>query len=236
MEVKQLRRALVAVPIAVLMIAAPAAAEAAKRPLKPVGWGPLSSKRAAKLIKRSGYEPRPENRAANHRVPKRALLRAWRRRSEMPYARFVDGRFRGTTDEILQWAARKWGLPVRVLRAVAVVESWWQMSAVGDNGDSFGIFQVRRPYHCWGECRIARRFTAFNADYYGGIIRAYFDGTQGWLNTVERGRQYESGDLWGSIGAWFSGRWWTEPAAGYIEVVRQRLRERTWRRDYFRHG
>ena len=154
----------------------------------------------------------------------------------MPYARFVNGRFRGTTDEILQWAARKWGLPVRLLRAVAVVESWWGMSAVGDNGDSFGLFQVRRPYHCWDDCKIARRFTAFNADYYGGIIRAYFDGTQGWLNTVERGKQYRAGDLWGSVGAWFAGRWWTEPAADYVGVVRMRMRERTWLRDYFRAG
>jgi hypothetical protein len=213
-----------------------AAADPAAAATKPVGWGPLSSKRAAKLIKRSGYEPRPENRAANHRVPKRKLLRRWQRRSEMPYARFVNGRFRGTTDEIIQWAARKWGLPVRVLRAAAVVESWWQMSAVGDNGDSFGLFQVRRPYHCWGECRIARAFTAFNADYYGGIIRAYFDGKMPWLNTVERGRQYRPGDLWGSVGAWFAGRWWTQPAADYIAEVRRRMKERTWRRDFFRAG
>ena len=106
----------------------------------------------------------------------------------------------------------------------------------GDNGDCFGLFQVRRPYHCWGECRIARRFTAFNADYYGGIIRAYYDGRMGWLNTVERGRQYRAGDLWGTVGAWFAGRWWTDPAASYIGVVKQRLRERTWRRDYFRGG
>ena len=73
------------------------------------------------------------------------------------------------------------------------VESWWHQSAVGDNGDSFGLFQVRRPYHCWGECRIARDSTAFNADYYGGILRAYFDGKMGWLNTVERGRDYRAG-------------------------------------------
>jgi len=234
--VKPLACAPAAISLAVLAIAVAPAADAAKRPLKPVGWGPLTSKRAAKLIKRSGYEPRPENRAANHRVPKRRLLRAWRRQSEMPYARFVDGRFRGTTGDIIRWAARKWGLPVKVLRAVAVVESWWRMSVVGDNGDSFGLYQVRRPYHCWRKCRIARRFTAFNADYYGGIIRAYYDGRMGWLNTVERGRQYRAGDLWGSVGAWFAGRWWTEPAAGYIEVVRQRLRERTWRRAYFRNG
>lgn len=37
----------------------------------------------------------------------------------------VDGRFTGTTDEILQWAACKWGLPDNLLRADAVAESTW---------------------------------------------------------------------------------------------------------------
>ena len=212
-----------------LIVAAPAAAITAK----PVGWGPLSSKQASNKVKRSKWEPRPENKAENHRVPKRRLLRAWRARSEMAYAKFVNGRFEGTTDEIIQWAARKWGLDPELLRAVAVVESWWRMSAVGDNGDSFGLYQVRRPFHCWDECAIARRFTAFNADYYGGIIRAYFDGKMGWLNTVERGEQYVPGDIWGSVGAWFSGRWRTQPSLDYIGVVQQRLSERTWARPDF---
>ena len=201
--------------------------------VKPVDWGPLTSKAAARKLKRSGYEPRPENRPANRRVPNEQQLRAWHKRSEMPYARFVNGRFRGTTDEIIAWSARKWGLDPDLMRAVAVVESWWRMSAVGDNGDSFGLFQVRRPYHCWGGCAIARRSTAFNADYYGGIIRAYFDGKMGWLNTVERGKEYRPGDIWGSVGAWFSGRWYTKPSTDYMDAVRERLAERTWRRDHF---
>jgi autotransporter family porin len=215
----------------VLAIAAPATAAAVST--KPVGWGPLSSKKAAKKVKRSDWEPRPQNGAANHRVPKRKLLEAWRARSEMPYAKFVNGRFRGTTDEIIQWAARKWGLDPELLRAVAVVESWWRMETVGDNGDSFGLYQVRRPYHCWDACVIARNFTGFNADYYGGIIRAYYDGKMGWLNTVERGQDYAPGDIWGSVGAWFSGRWRTQPSLDYIGVVQQRLAERTWRQGYF---
>jgi hypothetical protein len=50
-----------------------------------------------------------------------------------------------------------------------------------------------------------------------------------WLNTVERGRDYRAGDLWGSVGAWYAGRWWTDPARQYIRTVRDRLDERTWR-------
>ena len=129
----------------------------------------------------------------------------------MPYARYVTGRFTGTTDEVIQWAARKWGFKPDLLRAVATVESWWRMSTVGDNGDSFGLFQVRRPFHCTEPvCEQFRGDAALNADYYGGILRSYYDGKQGWLNTVsgENGKRYRRGDLWGSVGAWFSGRWW----------------------------
>jgi hypothetical protein len=217
-------------------LALPASSSYAAATTQPVGFGPLSSKQAAALVHKSRWEPRPENRADNHRVPGKKLLRAWRARSDMPYARSVNGRYEGTTDEIIQWAAYKWGLDENVLRAVAVTESWWRMSTVGDNGDSFGLFQIRRPYHCWGQCKIARRFTAFNADYYGGIIRAYYDGKMPWLNTVERGREYAPGDLWGSVGAWFAGRWYTAGAVGYIGVVQQRLAERTWEQGFFAGG
>ena len=75
------------------------------------------------------------------------------------------------------------------MRAVAVIESYWRMSTVGDNGDSFGLFQIRRPYHCCPA--YARGSTAFNADYYGAIIRAYYDGKMPWLNDVERGETYK---------------------------------------------
>jgi hypothetical protein len=92
---------------------------------------------------------------------------------------------------------------------------------------------AREPYHCWDACNIARNSTAFNADYYGGILRAYFDGKMEWLNTVERGREYRPGDLWGSVGAWFAGRWWTDPAKQYVHAVRERLHERTWRNPAF---
>jgi hypothetical protein len=209
------------------------AAVARSAATKPVGWGPLTSGEAAKRVHRSGWEPRPGNRQVNRTAPGTEQLRRWRRESDMPYAGHINGRFRGTTDEIIRWSARKWGFEPNLLRAVATVESWWHQSAVGDNGDSFGMFQVRRPYHCWGECRIARDSTAFNADYYGGILRAYFDGRMKWLNTVERGRDYRAGDLWGSVGAWYAGRWWTDPAKGYIGTVRERLQERTWRKPGF---
>jgi hypothetical protein len=46
----------------------------------------------------------------------------------------VTGHFTGTTDEILQWAACKWGLPDNLVRAVAARESSWYQSEVYASG------------------------------------------------------------------------------------------------------
>ncbi len=49
----------------------------------------------------------------------------------------ITGNFKGTTDEIIQWAACKWGIDEDVLRAQAVQESYWRQNALGDwAGDS----------------------------------------------------------------------------------------------------
>ena len=232
-----MRAGLVCVVVAGLWLTAAAPSRADGLVTRPHAKTPLSDKRAAKLVHRSRFEPRPANRAATRRTPSAAQLRAFRAQSDMPYARYVTGHFTGTTDEVIQWAARKWGFKPDLLRAVATVESWWRMSTVGDNGDSFGLFQVRRPFHCTEPvCEQFRADAALNADYYGGILRSYYDGKQGWLNTVagENGRAYRRGDLWGSVGAWFSGRWWNDPARGYIREVKRRLKARTWRTHDFR--
>ncbi len=63
--------------------------------------------------------------------------------------------------------------------------------------------------------------------------RAYYDGKMPWLNDVERGTDYKPGDLYGSLGAWFAGRWHTQPANDYIQRVKDTLKARTWRsRDF----
>ena len=217
--------------VLVLAAALPGLAAAAPAGTRAVGSPPLSDRAAAARVDRSPFEPRPDNAAENRRIPTRRELRYFRRHGEMTYERRVTGRFRGTTDEIIQWAANKHGIAEDIVRAVAVKESWWRMSTVGDNGDSFGLMQIRRPYHC---CPfLARGSTAFNVDYWGAIIRSYYDGRETWLNTVERGEDYGPGDLTGSLGAWFSGRWRTGPALEYVRDVRRIRRERTWRQASF---
>jgi hypothetical protein len=195
----------------------------------------ITDAEAASLVDRSRWEPRPKNREANQRHASKRTLRHFRRWSDLPraYKRRVTGRYRGTTDEIIQWAARKWGFSPDVFRAVAVIESWWRMSAVGDGEDSFGIMQVKRGPHC---CFPAtRRSTAFNVDYFGAHLRAVYDGRMRWLNNVERGERYRRGDLWGSVGVWNSGHW--RYASGeYIRRVKDTIRQRVWRRAGFRRS
>ena len=195
----------------------------------------ITDEAAASLVDRSGYEPRPKNREANRRHASERMLRRFRRASSLPrsYKRHVTGAYSGTTDEIIQWAAHKWGFSPDVFRAVAVIESWWKMSAIGDDGRSYGIMQVKRGPHCCFPT--TRRSTAFNLDYYGAYLRSVYDGRVRWLNTVERGERYVRGDLWGSVGVWYSGRW--HYANGdYIRRVKETIRQRVWRRAGFRGG
>ncbi len=212
--------------------AAPAsAASLGSVTVKDPGFDPLRDGEAAARVKQTNWEPRRGNARENQRRPSDDQLEDFRRRSEMVNRRHVTGRYRGTTDEILQWAARKWGFDPNLFRAVAAVESYWKMSAVGDGGLSFGIFQMKRTYHCC--LPLSSKYTAFNADYYGAILRAYYDGRQTWLNDVERGERYRAGDVWGSVGSWYAGRWRTAEALDYIRRVQQTLRAEPWNDRWF---
>src|SRR5439155_15482316 len=79
---------------ATLLVAATAAQAGGTAP---VGAAPKSDRAAAKLVHRSRWEPRPDNRIANRTIPTRAELRTFRRKSTMPYRNQVTGHFRGTT-------------------------------------------------------------------------------------------------------------------------------------------
>ena len=46
----------------------------------------------------------------------------------------INGDFTGTTEEILRWAACKWGIGQDIVFAQAAVESWWRQDNLGDWG------------------------------------------------------------------------------------------------------
>lgn len=198
--------------------------------------GELSDAQADGLVQ-GGVVPdrRSDNWSVDHRMPTAAELAYFRTHdNSMPswYLARITGAHTGTTDEIIQWAAYKWGLDPNLLRAVAAVETWWHQSFVGNDGSAFGLFQLRIPYHC---CRpLAQASAAFDADYYGAILRSYYDGAQTWLNTVSgNGARYTAHDLFGSVGYWASGRWRDGAAYVYIAKVKHDLATRPWFGQWF---
>jgi hypothetical protein len=203
--------------------------------VQPAGHWPRSDRAAAKMVRRSPWEPRADNYPANHTIPTPAQLRAFHAQRLTPYAQQVTGDYTGTTDEIIQWAADKWGFNPQLFRAVAAVESWWHMSVVGNNGTSFGLFQVREPYHCQGQsCYLMSHDTALNADYYGAMLRSYYSGQETWLNTVSgNGSPYRSHDLWGSVGFWSAGHWHVSAGDVYVANVKAYLSQRVWLGEWF---
>jgi len=169
--------------------------------------------------------------------------------SSSPIYSRVTGNFVGTTDEIIQWAACKWGIDEDIVRAQTVKESWWFQRTGGDfttdpnrcatdhgigvDGvpgqcpESAGVQQVRLPYHAiafpWSS-----RSTAYNLDYAMATRRNCFEGNETWLNQFERGRDYVAGDMWGCVGLWFSGRWYTADSVTYLTDVQTIMGNRVW--------
>jgi autotransporter family porin len=200
---------------------------------RPVGATPMPDAEAAKHV-RPAREARVRNRVPNAwRLGAPDLAEygrhAWTgvRPEAQALRRAVTGQFTGTTDEIIQWAAWKWGVDEDLFRAVCVQESWWRQETIGDGGLSFGITQVNRDAHP-GTYPYSRFSTAFAADYYGAIFRHYYDGHATWLMDVEHGQPYRPGDAWGAVGTWFAGRWHTPPADDYVRQVQGHLKGRTW--------
>jgi autotransporter family porin len=188
---------------------------------------------------RSAVEIRPENAAPNANRGSRANANT---RTDWSGWTRVDGAFSGTTDEIIQWAACKWGIDEDIVRAQVIKESYWYMSTNGDGGDSWGLGQVRASAHpsAFQYSVTARNSSAYNLDYTYASWRACFEGNYTWLNnTSERTGTYGPGDVWGCVGVWFSGRWyWNNDA--YLnqtgDSVHWHYNNHTWTTTGFING
>ena len=218
--------------------------------LLPPGTTLPSDSECAARVRRAAWEPRPTNAQANRTTPPAGYTftvysgmtnHEW-------YARRVTGQFTGTTDEIIQWAACKWGLDEDILRAQAVTESYWYQNDKDGNGNpvsgrgygdwghcaggpygadgpaSFGLMQVK---HCATHDHGAsdttlpwiETSTAANVDYQSMVMRACYNGDD---------YHHVSGDIWGCVGRWYSGEWHSPAAENYIAAVKQHLARRTW--------
>jgi autotransporter family porin len=200
----------------------------------PVGSALPSGAECAARV-RPAAEVRSVNTAANNNRGSRANAN---NRNDWNGFDRVDGNFAGTTDELIQWAACKWGIDEDIARAQIAKESWWHQSANGDNGESWGLGQVRDTAHqsAFEYAINARTSSAYNLDYTYAAWRACYEGVLTWLNNVERGKQYSAGDADGCLGVWFSGRWYTQPATTYIAAVNDYKNQRIWETQNFKNG
>lgn len=248
---------------------------------KPSTFHPLSDKAAAALVTPEP-ETRPDNDkpytlggrrypAVNYYEPTAAQVRAFDSAKLStgqtniqfnPYYRDVnghDGLKRPTTDELIQWAAHKWGIPENWLRAEYVRESYWNAFQLGDIAtvskaqydeypeqaripgtdevyQSMGITQIK-----WipggalhpGTEPTRWESTAFNLDYQAATIRFYYDNPSG-----SRSRwgdaSYRPCETWQSIGAWYNPYpWGNSGQAQYVAAVQQDLASEVWRSSSF---
>jgi hypothetical protein len=209
---------------------------------------------AAAQVRCSKWEPRPDNHTANHTVPTGTLPKIGYDAMENYAALFgrVTGNFTGTTDEIIQWAAIKWGLSDEMIRGEAVAESYWYQNRKTSSGQPYQNY----GYGDYGNCPATTRYPATGPASYGLMqikwCQHNFNGQGGYgtwpwsedstaynldyFGAIIRGC-YEGwdyvgpaggGDLWGCVGRWYSGDWHDQGAEEYITRVKQRIDEKTW--------
>jgi hypothetical protein len=247
----------------------------------PSTFHPLSDAAAAGLITHQP-ETRPDNArsytldgvtypATTRYVPSDAQLKRFRAaRTSLgqnvlqfnPYLRFVDGRdglANPSTDDLIQWAAHKWGIPENWLRAEYVLESYWSSYQLGDvepvsRSDyqryplqsrvpgrlqayqSLGITQVRWAPSGWvgaGTEPLRWESMAFNIDYQAAMVRFFYDNPGG-SRTSWRDATYSPCQKWNSIGGWFASYpWLSAGQAKYVSAVQGNLARTAWRSGDF---
>jgi hypothetical protein len=191
-------------------------------------------------------------------MPTASELSAFRAASSEPYSSLVTGGATGTTDELIQWAAWKWGIDEDVLRAVAVQESDWHQNGVGDRRtEPLGDYLQNPPL-----AQLTSSVTSSTGDVWQSLgitqikwlppdMNSYagWAGTEPlrWLSTAFNldyygrafrscldgketwlGGTYAAGDAWGCVGLWYSGGWHDAGAEGYIASVKQHLANKDW--------
>jgi hypothetical protein len=151
-----------------------------------------------------------------------------------------------STDDIIEWAAYKWGIPEDLVRGQMVMESGWSMLQKGDRRDwptpvahlypelaaidadsvweSLGIAQIRWRHSVpWnpGVEPLRWQSTGFALDYSQALIRYYYDGHCDWC-----GDGYVAGDADGAYRAYVSGSW--DEGQWYADGVRHNAVTKPW--------
>jgi hypothetical protein len=175
-----------------------------------------------------------------------------------PYYQYVDGLdglTNPSTDDLVQWAAHKWGIPEDWLRAQYVQETSWNQFGLGDQAtetssdyaqypvqarvagsstdvfESMGISQIKwRPNGTVGAGSEPLRWksTAFNMDVQAANVRFYYDDPNS-LRTAWGDPSYVRCQQWNSVGAWFEPYPWNNSGQQtYASQVQTHLNNRDW--------
>src|SRR5439155_12894736 len=144
-----------------------------------------------------------------------------------------------TTEQILEWAAKKWGFDPDLAKAMAAEESSWNQAMQGDNAtnpscawncpggsyptgyQSYGILQVKRT--SWpGSYPLSEQSTAFNADYAMAAVRYHYDGgSSSWLGNGARG------EIHNAVGGYYCGCGYTG-SGEYATAVFEYYESKPW--------
>jgi hypothetical protein len=216
----------------------------------PAGSTLPSDSTCAGLVRRSPWEPRPNNATANATAAANLPLPDWTSVNSLANTYIkprITGSFVGTTDEQIQFYACKWGFDEDRVRAVVAQESWWRQETVGDGGISFGVIQIKSTV--WADTHPdSEDSVAFNLDYGLAVRRMCFEGYIPWLTqkAIDNGYTTTVDDEVGCEGFWFSGDWYdgdpddpNDPndawsgAKGYISHVEKWLAQEVWRTGTF---
>jgi hypothetical protein len=219
---------------------------------------PLTDAQAAACVARSG-ENRPQNVSQNAKAPTATELDAFHAardsfgRTPAEYNEnfaSVTGAAAlyglRSTDDMIEWAAYKWGIPEDFVRGQMVMESGWSMLQTGDRRDwampvahfypelavidddsvweSLGIAQIRwRHTVPWnpGVEPLRWQSTGFALDYSQALIRYYYDGRCDWC-----GDGYLAGDPDGAYRTYVSGSW--SEGQWYADGVRSNAASKPW--------
>jgi hypothetical protein len=231
-------------------------------------YTPLSDSQAAACVQHVN-EAVSANVTANSYVPSDSQLAAFHNAldnygktpdQEWYYTRYVTGRSglsSPSTDDLIQWASHKWGIPEDWLRGQAVQESDWRQAALGDlrteTSADWTAYHNANPTYCpnsrqcyesvgimqdkWqppprdegaGTEPLRWYATAFNLDYTAATERFYHDNPYG-LRSAWGDASYQPLDDWLSICAHFSPYPWNNSGQqSYCTSVKSHVAARDW--------
>lgn len=233
----------------------------------PVGRPPLTDAQAAACVQHRP-ESRPGNAGYNDFVPSPAEEQAWQgaragneHNPEVVHVDGLDGLPNPSTDDLIQWASYKWGIPTDWVRAAAVVESYWRQTSTGDlmsvsatAYQSYPMLARASGPSCSSGCRVWRSLGLMSVAWTSPPTEVdvgteplrwestafnldYYASVVRWYydgHCSWCGSGYGPGEQWPSIGGWYDPfPWQNSGAVVYVSKVQSDLRDYTWAQPGF---